>query len=69
MENYERGKLDGQILQELKDLNAHFVDLKTLVAGQETRIRTLEQFRWWLIGGSAAVGIGAAKITNAMLNL
>lgn len=69
METYERGKLDGQMLQEMKDVNAHLVELKSLVQGQERRIRILENWRWWMLGASATIGIGAAKITHAMLNL
>lgn len=69
METYERGKLDGQMLQEMKDMNAHLIELKSLVLGQEKRIRILENFRWYMIGSSAVIGVGAAKITHAMLNL
>lgn len=69
METYERGKLDGQMLQEMKDMNSHLVELKALVTGQEKRIRILENWRWWMLGASATIGIGAAKITHAMLNL
>lgn len=68
-DQYDRGKLDGQMLQELKDMNGHLLDLKALVAGQEKRIRTLENWRWWMIGASGVIGIGAAKITHAMLSL
>lgn len=67
MENYQRGKLDGQMLQEMKDINSHLLELKELVRGQEKRIRILENWRWWMLGGSAAIGIGAAKITHAAL--
>lgn len=69
MEDYTRGKLDGQILQELKDLNGHMVTMARNIEGQEARIRVLENWRWWLLGGSAAIGIGAAKITHAMLSI
>ncbi len=69
MENYERGKLDGQMLQEMKDMNSHLIELKALVTGQEKRIRILENWRWWMLGASATIGVGAAKITHAMLNL
>lgn len=66
-EGYERGKLDGQILQELKDVNEHLVEIKDAVKGHEKRIRALEGWRWWTLGASVTVGVGAAKITSAML--
>jgi hypothetical protein len=68
MEHYERGKLDGQMLQEMKDMNNHLIELKDLVKGQEARIRILENWRWWLLGASATIGIGAAKITHASIS-
>lgn len=68
MEHYERGKLDGQMLQEMKDINSHLIELKELVKGQEVRIRILENWRWWLLGASATIGIGAAKITHASIS-
>lgn len=68
METYARGKLDGQMLQEMKDMNQNLVELKSLVVGQEKRIRILENWRWWMLGASATIGVGAAKITQAMLS-
>lgn len=69
MEQYERGRIDGQVLQELKDINEHLVKIAGSLEGQEKRIRALENWRWWMIGASATIGIGAAKITHAMLSL
>ena len=69
METYQRGKLDGQMLQEMKDMNSNLIELKSLVLGQEKRIRILENWRWWMLGASATIGVGAAKITHAMLNM
>ena len=68
METYARGKLDGQMLQEMKEMNQNLVELKSLVVGQEKRIRILENWRWWMLGASATIGVGAAKITQAMLS-
>ncbi len=56
------------MLQEMKDMNQHLVDVKSLITGQEQRIRILENWRWWMIGASATIGIGAAKITQAVTN-
>lgn len=65
-EDYDKGKQDGQILQELKDINSHLVDIKQSVQSHEKRIRALENWRWWLIGVFAAGGIGAYKVASAM---
>ena len=67
--SYDYGKHDGQVIQELKDINSNLSDLKELVRGQEARLRILENWRWYLIGSSAVIGIGAAKLTQAMMNL
>lgn len=66
-DEYEKGKRDGTIIQELRDINAHLVDIKESVKGHEKRLRALENWRWWLIGVFAAGGIGAYKIASAML--
>ena len=69
METYERGKLDGQILQEMKDMNEKLTSTLAVLEKHDGRLRSLENWKWWVIGASGVVGIGAAKITQAMFNL
>ena len=57
------------MLQELKDINKHLATMNKALEGQESRIRTLENWRWYMIGSSAVIGVAAAKFTHAMLNI
>lgn len=68
METYEQGKQDGRIIQELKDINSKLAAIGGDLKGQEQRIRTLENWKWWLLGASAAIGVGAAKLTHAAMS-
>lgn len=69
METYERGKLDGQILQEMKDMNEKLSATLAVLERHDGRLRSLENWKWWVIGASGVVGIGAAKVTHAMIDL
>jgi hypothetical protein len=64
MDTYEKGKQDGEILQELKSIGLSLDRIEGIISGQETRIRTLESWRWYL-AGAVALGTGLPQVVKA----
>lgn len=50
-----------RLLQDMEKLNA------TVTNSQEARLRVLENFRWWIMGASAASGGLAGIIVTKLL--
>lgn len=62
---FDQGKFHGEVMAKLESIHTSVVALGFNVEQQEKRIRMLEQWRWWLLGGIGA-GVGLPQIAKAM---
>ena len=45
------------VMAKLEDMHVDILDIKTAVKEQNGRVRKLEHFKYWCIGGLAVVGV------------
>ena len=65
-EKLKHAKETGEMIAELKNINATMLRIEVNLEGQEKRIRVLENWRYWL-AGSILVGTVAPQFVRAFL--
>jgi len=64
---FDRGMFEGQVLARLDAIGNKLDDLVAGTSALEARVRVLENWKYWVMGGAALAGSGASIIINFLV--
>lgn len=62
--DFDRGAFEGQVLARLDSIGKKLDELVAGTSALEARVRVLENWRYWVMGGAAIIGAATSAAIN-----